>query len=79
MLYKKAHRQYLREWRIGRRFRFYDDVNNWAYRITSEPYIKDNYIVILRGSTYNTFNTFRALIDLYDGKMYYKDKVVWLN
>lgn len=73
MLYKKIHRQHLREWRIGRRFRFYDDVNNWAYKITSEPYIKDNYIVILRGSTYN------ILIDLYDGKMCYKDKVVWLN
>ena len=35
MLYKKVHRQYVKEWRIGRKFRFI----NRVCKITSKPYI----------------------------------------
>lgn len=69
MLYKKIHRQYLREFRVGRKFRFDGEV----YKVTTKPVTTDSTIFIFRGITYNT------LIDLYDGKMCYKDKVVWLN
>ena len=39
MLYKKIHRQYIREWRLGRKFRF-SHGSNTIYRVSREPYIK---------------------------------------
>ena len=44
MLYKKIHRQYLRKWKVGRRFR-HEKYGN-VYRITREPYIDGRYITI---------------------------------
>ncbi len=44
MLYKKTHRQYLREWRLSRRFK-HEECGN-VYRITKEPYIDGRYITI---------------------------------
>ena len=35
MLYKKIHRQYLRKWRIGRKFKY----NRHVYEVTKKPYI----------------------------------------
>ncbi len=40
MLYKKIYRQYLREFRIGRKFKFYGGV----FKITEKPRIEGNYI-----------------------------------
>lgn len=40
MLYKKIHRQYLREFKKGREFRVGDDV----YKVNGKPYIKGGYI-----------------------------------
>ena len=44
MLYKKIHRQYLREWRLDRKFRFRD--NKEVYRVAIKPYIDEGYIKI---------------------------------
>ena len=42
MLYKKIHRQHFREFKVGRKFRFYGNV----YKITEEPNIKGNCICV---------------------------------
>ena len=39
MLYKKIHRQYLREWRVGREFKYYN-----IHRVTRKPHIEGSYI-----------------------------------
>lgn len=44
MLYKKVHRQYLRKFRVGRKFEY----NNKVHEIIKEPYIYKNYICIDR-------------------------------
>lgn len=45
MLYKKVHRQYLREFRIGRRFK--DKYDNCIDEITGKPYTY--YIMVIFG------------------------------
>ena len=42
MLYKKIHRQYLREFRVGRRFMVWDKV----YKMARKPYIDGSYIIV---------------------------------
>lgn len=42
MLYKKVHRQYLREFRLGRKFRFDGEV----YKVTTKPVTTDSTIFI---------------------------------
>ena len=37
MLYKKVHRQYLREWRVGREFKFKDSN---VHKVIEKPYIR---------------------------------------
>ena len=41
MLYKKVHRQYLKEWRLGRKYEMYGEV----CEVTREPYIASEYAV----------------------------------
>ena len=45
MLYKKTYRQYLRKWKVGRRFR-HEECGNCGnvYRVTRKPYIDGRYI-----------------------------------
>ena len=71
MLYKKTHRQYLREWRVGRKFK----VNGKVYEITKEePFIEygsifvDGWCLIPIGGEYS-------------GKVWYKFDydLEWLN
>lgn len=38
MLYKKIHRQHVREWRLGRKFKF-SRGSSAIYRVSREPYI----------------------------------------
>lgn len=39
MLYKKIHRQYLRQWRLGRKYKMYGEV----CEVTREPYLDSEY------------------------------------
>ena len=57
MLYKKIHRQFVREFQVGRRYRFND--SNIVSEITREPYI---------GLCYISTNCW-YLINLATGKM----------
>lgn len=41
MLYKKIHRQYLRQWRLGRKYKTYGEV----CEVTREPYLESKYAV----------------------------------
>lgn len=46
MLYKKIHRQHLREFRVGRKFIKYDDSH--VHEVTKEPYVYGGSIWISR-------------------------------
>lgn len=45
MLYKKIHRQHLREWRLGRKFKEAGNV----YKVTSKPRIRSRLSAIFVG------------------------------
>ena len=45
MLYKKVHRQYLKEFREGRKFK-HEFSSNVVCEITRGPYIRGNYICV---------------------------------
>ena len=69
MLYKKIHRQYLREFRVGRRFEYRGDI----YEITRGPFfLTPRRIWIDRGIG----NCMSILSE--SGKMQYKE-IVWLE
>ena len=74
MLYKKIHRQYLREWRIGRKF---DIINGNVYEVTKEPYIGEYYINVLIGNKnqrlYLIFKTGK-----YSGQLL-QNKITWID
>ena len=76
MLYKKVHRQYLREFREGRKFK--DNSN--IYEVTRKPYINEDYIQIDVDNGYFGDRCI-AVIALYSGKMWYKYKsdITWLE
>lgn len=67
MLYKKIHRQYLRAWRKGRKFKYRGsgDVGKVATKpcMTSEDIWVAGY----------------DLISLVTGKLHYKNRVTWLE
>ena len=65
MLYKKVHRQHIREWRLGREFKIRGEVDE----VASGPYTKGGFIWI--GNWY--------LIHLLSGKLKHKDDITWLN
>lgn len=67
MLYKKIHRQYLREFRKGRKFLIYGYCD--VCDVTREPYIEDNYI---------TIGCWR-LIPLWSGELWYKSEITFLD
>lgn len=78
MLYKKIHRQYLREFRIGRGYR-YENESVYRNRITRKPYINEDYIQIDVDNEYFGDRCI-ALIALYSGKMWYKFKIItWVD
>lgn len=70
MLYKKTHRQYLREFRKGREFKF-NDGNEEVYKIFDEPII-DEYNELIWVDCMN-------LISLYSGQLLHKNYIIWLN
>ena len=75
MLYKKIHRQYLREWRLGRKFKL---DNGEVYEVTKEPFIDEGFqIWLARSKKGFNISTISTPIDFL-GNMYYT-KTVWLN
>ena len=80
VLYKKVHRQYLREFKKGRKFKY----DNKVHEIIKEPYIDETYICIDRiidnkpepVSLY-LFDVQEGLRDLYGyGRLWY---VRWIS
>ena len=67
MLYKKTHRQYLREWRLGRRFKYRGSGD--VGKVATKPNMTSKYIWV---AGYD-------LISLVTGKLHYKDRVTWLD
>ena len=76
MLYKKVHRQFVREFQVGRKYRFND--SNIVGEISGKPSIDKKeygYIYILVGSLYLIYMT-----GPYSGKMWHKDDyITWLD
>lgn len=82
MLYKKIHRQYLREFKSGREFRVYsssfDVVYYMVFEITKEPYIDGIYINVEdnNGQTWNLIHMtslhYRGIIPF---KMVWEDAI----
>lgn len=66
MLYKKVHRQYVRQFRIGRKYKF----SSYVYEVIEKPYIniRKGYIAA----------ECRVLIIISSGKMYWHD-IIWLE
>ena len=79
MLYKKIHRQLVRECRRGRKFKYGNDV--LVYKITKEPYI-DGHILIDVITRYNEYPG-KKLITTTNKESGWvwldKDYVTWLN
>ena len=70
MLYKKVHRQFLRDFRVGRKYKLHGD--EVVREITKKPYI---------GKQDNCINTDRwFLISFSTGRLIFnKDDFEWLN
>ena len=66
MLYKKIHRQYVREFRMGRRFRY----KGCRFEITGKPYIDFTFIWI--AGCWELINTV-------SGRLWNKDRITWLD
>ena len=68
MLYKKIHRQYVREFRIGRKFK-HDSSSNVVCEVIKEPII-GRVAIWIDGMD---------LISFYSGKIRYKDEFKWID
>lgn len=68
MLYKKTHRQYLREFRVGRKLKY---IGGGVYRIIEKPHIRieRNYICVGHWDR----------ISLITGQCHYNGTIVWLE
>ena len=82
MLYKKIHRQYLREFKKGRRFKYYDGSYNVRDEVTSKPYIDYSEGAICVKSDYDGLEWCLIPIDDYyypRGVRLQKNEIKWLN
>lgn len=66
MLYKKIHRQYVKEFQVGRKYRF---EGGEVYKITTSPYIGSCFIFIVDWE----------LINIVSGRLWNKDRIEWLD
>ena len=78
MLYKKVHRQYLRQWRIGRKYKMYGQV----CEVTREPYLESEDAVavgeLIAGGKYLAANSsILSIGGKYSGHMWKDPK--WLE
>ena len=70
MLYKKIHRQYLREFKRGRKFKIRNiNCKGKVYEVTKEPII-GRVAIWIDGMD---------LISFYSGKIRYKDEFKWID
>lgn len=74
MLYKKIHRQYLKEWRTGRNFKYKSGV----YEVIGKPYIFGRYIRVDEVDRHGE-ETYDMIVDLDSGSMWYMNVVTWLD
>lgn len=72
MLYKKVHRQFLREFRIGRRFKY--GSFKTIYKITNKPYIDQNYSIRI----VENFPLI-SMTGPFSGSMLSRDWITWLD
>lgn len=93
MLYKKIHRQYLREFRIGRRFKCHlsNGIGIYkVYKIEFNPHtdIGNDHIRVCSSSNIFSFNSNAINRHWWDlilmkgrnlGRLRYKDKIFWLD
>lgn len=68
MLYKKVHRQFVRQFRKGRKYKFFS-----VWEVIKEPYIDDNYIKV--GSDRNPF----YLINITSGRLDHCNEITWVS
>ena len=73
MLYKKFHRQFIRQFWKGRKFRFNDGGN--IYEVTFGPYISWTGNIVVDISNRDAWR----IIRLSTGKLRYKDNIEWLE
>ncbi len=76
VLYKKIHRQYLKEWRKGRKFKYRCSYAMNVYEITKEPHICERYIQVEEVDRYNE-KVYDVIITLDSGKII--ADVTWLR
>ena len=74
MLYKKIHRQYVRQFRISREFEYYIGTK---LRVIGKPRIGDIYIHV-RCSDYYTLGLI-FIKGKRSGQIHYKEEITWLN
>lgn len=82
MLYKKVHRQYVREFRLCRRFKLDDEI----YKIIKEPFI-DYPRICVRCESLWCCSCKKSLIMMVDsddfisslGERIYKSRITWLD
>lgn len=67
MLYKKIHRQYLREWKVGRKFKFDDE--NKVREVTEKPYIR----------LFSIGTDFLILISFGSGRIMCDGNIEWID
>ena len=79
MLYKKVHRQYLREFRIGRKYRIGKDEKI----VAKKPYIEGKCIMVFYTIDGRRFCSDQILISIggrqYTGQIWHKDDITWID
>ena len=74
MLYKKIHRQHLRQFRKGRKFKF--KPGNEVYRVSRKPYIIDeDHTIYVDFGDYD----FLGIISMTSRRIRYIGKIIWLE
>ena len=74
MLYKKIHRQHLRQFWKGRKFKF--KTGKEIYRVSRKPYIIDeDHTIYVDYGDYD----FLGIISMTSRKVRYIDKIIWLE
>lgn len=78
MLYKKIHRQYLREFRVGRKFMLRNEIFEIIKEVIKKPYISRNRIWIDTSSTNRQMELIRLRLH-FSGWRWYKEEITWLD
>ena len=80
MLYKKIHRQYLREFKRGRKFKIRNiNCKGKEYEVTKEPYVKGNLILADRSNGYDMDLIFKGSIHCICKDTILSKDITWLE